>query len=128
MRKHLSNKNSRNGTDPPQDGINTLPGKDSHLCLIVCFASSSEHTISNRLSAGPLTQTGLPDGRRLFHSTGKQQGGGGEGFFFFFCRWKGQLFYAPHPDKDGDETQVGSQIERPPTWQMNFGCIYYSRY
>lgn len=50
--------------------------KNSHLCLIVCFTSSSEHTISNRLNAGPLTQTGFPDGGRLFHSTGKQQGGG----------------------------------------------------
>lgn len=83
----LSNK-SRNGTDLPLDRINTLPGKDSHLCLIVCFTSSSEHTISNRLNAGPLTQTGFPDGGRLFHSTGKQQGGGGVvgRFFFFFLQ------------------------------------------
>ena len=70
---------NRNGTDLPQDRINTLPCKDSHLCLIVCFTSSSEHTISNRLNAGPLTQTGFPDGGRLFHSTGKQQGGGVHG-------------------------------------------------
>lgn len=113
MRKHLSNKNSRNGTDPPQDGINTLPGKDSHLCLIVCFASSSEHTISNRLSAGPLTQTGLPDGRRLFHSTGKQQGGGGE-FFVFFCRRKGQLFYAPPPlIRMGMKHRSGAKLSVP---------------
>lgn len=131
MRKHLSNKNNRNGTDLPRDGINTLPGKDSHLCLIVCFTSSSEHTISNRLSAGPLTQTGFPDGGRLFHSTGKQQGGGGElgrGVFFFFADGVGNCSYMPHPDEDGDESQIQSQLECPPTCQMNFSCIYSNRY
>lgn len=98
----------KNGTDLPQDGINTLAGKDSHLCLIVCFTSSSEHTISNRLNAGPLTQTGFPDGGRLFHSTGKQQGGGGVGggfFFFFYFSVAGNCSYVPHPDQDGSPCQ-----------------------
>lgn len=95
MRKHLCNKNSRNGTDPPQDGINTLPGKDSHLCLIVCFACSSEHTISNRLSAGPLTQTGLPDGEDYFIQLENNKGEEGS-FFFFLLQMEGAtVLYAP---------------------------------
>ena len=97
----------RTGTDPPRDRINTLPGKDGHLCLIVCFTSSSEHTISNRLNAGPLTQTGFPDGGRLFHSTGKTTrgwaggGGGGVCFFFFFADGVVTVLMMPHPDEDG---------------------------
>lgn len=114
MREHLSNKNSRNGTDPAQDGINTLPGKDSHLCLIVCLASSSEHTISNRLSTGPLTQTGLPDGGRLFHSTGKQQGGGGEVFFFvFFADGRGNCFICPTLIRMGMKLRSGAKLSVP---------------
>lgn len=88
-------------------GIGSIHCKDSHLCLIVCFTSSSEHTISNRLNAGPLTQTRFPDGGRLFHSTGKQQGGGvvGSFFFFFFADGVGNCSYMPHPDEDGSQGQ-----------------------
>lgn len=46
----------------PGCGINPGPGRDNHLCLIVFFTSSSEHTMSNGPNAGPLTQTGSPDG------------------------------------------------------------------
>lgn len=85
-----------------------MPGKDSHLCLIVCFTSSSEHTISNRLNAGPLTQTGFPDGGRLFHSTGKQQGV--EGWRGFFADGVGNCSYMPHPDEDEDGSCSQSQM------------------
>lgn len=82
--------------------------------IIVCFTSSSEHTISNRLKAGPLTQTGFPDGGRLFHSTGKQQGGGVVGiffsFFFFFADRVGNCSYTPHPAEDGVGSRSHSQL------------------
>lgn len=124
----MPNKN-RNGTDLPRDRINTLPGKDSHLCLIVCFTSSSEHTISNRLNAGPLTQTGFPDGGRLFHSTGKQQGGGVVGSFFFFADGVGNCSYMPHPD----EARMGHEPEPtgvclPCMSHITPGCIHFNRY
>lgn len=105
-----------------------MSGKDSHLCLIVCFTSSSEHTISNRLNAGPLTQTGFPDGGRLFHSTGKQQGGGVEGCWWggFFSDGVGNCSYMPHPDEDEDGSQSRSQLVCFSA--RHTGCIHFNRY
>lgn len=107
IREHLSHKN-RNGTDLPQGGINTLAGKDSHLCLIVCFTASSEHTISNRLNAGPLTQTGFPDGEDYFiqlENKGVEGLPGGFFFFFSFFNVVDNCSYMPHPSQGGSPCQ-----------------------
>lgn len=84
---HLNYTRGRNGrgrNGPLQQLLSRVGprrGRDGHLCLIVCFFPPCSLllwiTISNRLSRGPLTQTGSEwlgeEEGRLFHSARQQR-------------------------------------------------------